>query len=211
MRLAFLSAPIVALALAAPLAAPADAAGVGLVLLHARNSFPTQFDGVIPRLEAAGYPTIAINACWSVRRTYAGTAAECQVDIDDAIAGLKGRGMDRFVIAGNDFGGMYALYYAGNHPEIAGVVAWGPRTFIRGSNDETLGLALRVEKRGGGRQEGVVGRGAAPPPQTRSSPSRGRTAPSPTSRGSSGRSPSRCCGWRPTTTSARATRRRASR
>ncbi len=151
MRLASSFALALGLALAAPLAAPADAAGVGLVLLHARNSFPTQFDLIVPRLAAAGYPAIAINACWSVRRTYPDTAEKCQGDIDVAIEGLKGRGLDRFVIAGNDFGGMFALYYAANHPAtVAGVVAWGPRAFVRTGNDANLEIALGLVKAGQG-------------------------------------------------------------
>jgi pimeloyl-ACP methyl ester carboxylesterase len=141
---------LVALLLWAALAFPADAAGIGVVLLHARNSFPTQFDGIVPRLAAAGYPAVAINACWSDKRTFAGTADACQADIDVAIAGLKARGMDRFVVAGNDFGGMYAFYYAGNHSGVAGVVAWGPRAFVRGGNDETLAIALSLQRAGQG-------------------------------------------------------------
>jgi pimeloyl-ACP methyl ester carboxylesterase len=147
MRLASSFALILGLAFAAP----ADAAGVGIVLLHARNSFPTQFDNIVPRLAAAGYPATAINACWSDKRTYPNTAQACQGDIDVAIEGLRGRGMDKFVIAGNDFGGMYALYYAGNHPTtVAGVVAWGPRAFVRGSNDANLAIALQLVKSGQG-------------------------------------------------------------
>jgi pimeloyl-ACP methyl ester carboxylesterase len=152
---------IVGLVLAAPIAAPAPAgaAGVGVVLLHARNSFPTQFDGIVPRLTAAGYQSVAVNACWSARRSFAGTAAACQSDVDAAIADLKARGMDKFVVAGNDFGGMYALYYAGNHPEIAGVVAWGPRATTRSGNDETLATALRAVKAGQGDKPGAFNDG----------------------------------------------------
>jgi pimeloyl-ACP methyl ester carboxylesterase len=151
MRLLSSIALLAGLAVATPLATPAEAAGIGLVLLHARSSFPTQFDRVLPRLMEAGYPAIAINACWSDKRTYPNTAEKCQSDIDVAIEGLKGRGLDRFVIAGNDFGGMYALYYAGNHPAtVAGVVAWGPRATVRGSNDANLALALSLVKSGQG-------------------------------------------------------------
>lgn len=140
-------------------AVPANAAGVGVVLLHARNSFPTQFDGIVPRLTAAGYPAVAVNACWSDRRTYGGTAAECQGDIDTAIADLKGRGMDSVVVAGNDVGGMFALYYAGNHPDIAGVVAWGPRAFVRTGNDANLALAISLQKAGQGDKKGAFNDG----------------------------------------------------
>ena len=147
------------LALAAPLATPATAAGIGVVLLHARNSLPSQFDAMLPRLEAAGYAGIGVNACWSARRTYGGTPSECQVDIDNAIAALKARGMDRFVIAGNDYGGMYALYYAASHPQIAGVVAWGPRANIRAANDETLQMALKLQKSGDGGKKGGLNDG----------------------------------------------------
>jgi dienelactone hydrolase len=150
MRFASLIAMVVGAGSSFLTTASADAAGIGIVVLHARNSMPVQFDGIVPRLAAAGYPAIAINGCWSDKRTFAGTAQECQSDIDVAIAGLKGRGMDRFVIAGNDFGGMYALYYASSHPELAGVVAWGPRAFVRGGNDETLALALSLQRAGHG-------------------------------------------------------------
>jgi pimeloyl-ACP methyl ester carboxylesterase len=150
MRISSLFAVVLGALLVAPSSGPADAAGIGVVLLHARNSFPTQFDRILPRLAAAGYPAIAINACWSDKRTFGGTAETCQSDIDVAIEGLRGRGMDRFVIAGNDFGGMYALYYAANHPTVAGVVAWGPRAFIRSGNDETLGIAYALQRAGQG-------------------------------------------------------------
>jgi dienelactone hydrolase len=149
---------LLGLALATPLGV-AEAAGTGVVLLHARNSMPPQFDGIVPRLAAAGYLTVAVNACWSDRRTYPATAEECQRDIDAAIGELRGRGMDRFVVAGNDFGGLYALYYAGNHPEIAGVVAWGPRIGRGGGNQESLATALRAVQAGEADRPGVFNNG----------------------------------------------------
>jgi dienelactone hydrolase len=155
----FWCALLIGVAAAAAAAAPAAAAGVGVVLLHARNSMPPQFDGIVPRLAAAGYPSVAVNACWSDRRSYPATAEECQRDIDAAIAELKGRGMDRFVIAGNDFGGLYALYYAGSHPEIAGVIAWGPRIGRGGGNQESLATALKAVQSGEGDKPGIFNNG----------------------------------------------------
>jgi len=63
------------------------------------------------------------------------------------------------VVAGNDFGGMFALYYAGNHPDIAGVVAWGPRAFVRTGNDANLALALSLQRSGQGDRKGAFNDG----------------------------------------------------
>src|SRR5215210_479921 len=96
--------------------APAAAAGVGVVLIHLRGGWPGEFDNIVPKLEAAGYATIAPEMCWSVHRLYPGTLDECQGDIDFTLADLKGRGVDRIVLAGHDLGGMAAAYYAARHP-----------------------------------------------------------------------------------------------
>jgi hypothetical protein len=160
MRLAACLALIAGLAAAAPLAVPAaDAAGIGIVLLHARGSWPGQFDDIVPKLQAAGYMTIAPEACWSVHRIYQGTVDECQGDIDVAIAGLKGGGADRIVLAGNDMGAMDALYYAGTHSGIAGVVAWGPRVVIRFPGDTDLVDATAMVKAGNGDKHGNFNNG----------------------------------------------------
>ena len=82
MRLTSSIAAILGLLFAVPIAAPADAAGIGIVLLHLRGGWPGEFENIAPKLEAAGYPTIAPEACWSVHRIYAGTVDECQGDID---------------------------------------------------------------------------------------------------------------------------------
>jgi pimeloyl-ACP methyl ester carboxylesterase len=159
MRLASSLALILALLFAAPLAVPADAAGIGVVLLHLRGGWPGEFENITPKLEAAGYPTIAPEACWSVHRIYAGTFDECQGDIDVAIAGLKGRGMDKIIVAGHDMGGLDAIYYAGTHPGVAGVIAWGPRANIRTNGDEDLTAALAMVKAGTGDRKGNFNNG----------------------------------------------------
>jgi dienelactone hydrolase len=161
MRLASSLALILGLALTAPLLAPraADAAGIGIVLLHARGSWPGQFDGVAPKLQAAGYATVAPEACWSVHRIYQGTVDQCQVDIDKAIATLKSGGADQIVLAGNDMGGMDALYYAGGHTGLAGIVAWGPRDVIRLPGDSDLTDAFNMVQAGNGDKRGNFNNG----------------------------------------------------
>src|SRR4051812_29516994 len=161
MRLITPLALILGLAFAGPLAvpAPADAAGTGIILLHARGSWPGFFDNIVPKLEAAGYPVIVPEACWSVHRIYGGTVDECQSDIDVAISGLKGRGMDRIVLAGHDMGGLDAIYYAGTHSGLAGLIVWGPRANIRFNGDEDLTTAVSMVKAGNGDKKGNFNNG----------------------------------------------------
>jgi pimeloyl-ACP methyl ester carboxylesterase len=159
MRLTAVLALILGAAFAAPLAAPANAAGTGIVLLHARGSWPGFFDNIVPKLEAAGYPVIVPEACWSVHRIYGGTVDQCQSDIDVAISGLKGRGMDKIVVAGHDVGGLDAIYYAGMHTGLAGLIVWGPRANIRLNGDEDLTTALAMVKAGNGDKKGNFNNG----------------------------------------------------
>jgi pimeloyl-ACP methyl ester carboxylesterase len=152
----------VALAVAAvvgPGLSSASAAGIGIVLVHFRSSWPGEFDNIRPKLEAAGYMTIAPEMCWSVFKLYGATLDECQKEIDVAIAGLKGRGADRIVVAGHDSGGMSALHYAGAHPELAGLIVWGPRANIRFNDDENLLTALAMVKAGDGDKKGNFNNG----------------------------------------------------
>src|SRR5262249_3687221 len=98
-------------------------------------------------------------ACWSVHRTYGGTVDQCLVDVDNAINALKAGGADRIVLAGNDMGGMNAIYYAGKHPHLAGLVLWGPRANIRFPGDEDLTNAYAAIKAGNGDKKGGFGNG----------------------------------------------------
>ena len=139
--------------------ASSSAAGIGIVLMHARGSWPGQFDGVVPKLQAAGYMVVAPEMCWSVHRIYPAPVENCQGDIDTAIAGLKAAGADQIVVAGNDMGGMDALYYAGTHPGLAGVVALGPRVVIRLPGDSDLTDAYAMVKSGTGDQHGNFNNG----------------------------------------------------
>jgi pimeloyl-ACP methyl ester carboxylesterase len=139
--------------------ASASAAGIGVVLVHFRGGWPGEFDNIVPKLQAAGYATIAPEMCWSVHKIYSASIDECQTDIDVAIAGLKGRGVDKIVLAGHDFGGLDVVYYANAHPGIAGVVAWGPRANIRSYLDEDLATANGMAAAGNGDKRGNFNNG----------------------------------------------------
>jgi pimeloyl-ACP methyl ester carboxylesterase len=155
-----LTAVILGLALAVGMGlASASAAGIGIVLIHLRGGWPGEFDNIVPKLEAAGYRTIAPEMCWSVHKLYSGTIDKCQEDIDVAIAGLKGRGMDKIILAGHDFGGMDVAYYAGTHPGVSGLIVWGPRVNIRAAGDEDLNIALAMIKAGNGDKKGNFNNG----------------------------------------------------
>jgi pimeloyl-ACP methyl ester carboxylesterase len=137
----------------------ASAAGIGVVLVHVRGGWPGAFDNVVPKIQAAGYPTIAPEMCWSVHKLYSGTIDECQGDIDVAIEGLKGRGVDKIVLAGHDLGGMDVVYYANRHPGVAGIIVWGPRANIRANGDEDLKVALAMVAAGEGTKHGNFNNG----------------------------------------------------
>src|SRR5215468_10431040 len=137
MRLVSPIALAVGLAIATPvISGPAAAAGIGIVLLHARGSWPGFFDNIAPQLQAAGYKTAAPELCWSVHRQYSDTVDPCQKDIDTAVASLKAAGADQIVLAGHDLGALDAIYYSETHPGIAAVVAWEPRQNIRFPDDD---------------------------------------------------------------------------
>ncbi len=139
--------------------ASASAAGIGVVLLHFRSGWPGEFDNIVPKLEAAGYATIAPEMCWSVHKIYASAIAQCQTEIDVAIAGLKGRGMDRIVLAGHELGGLDAALYASSHPELAGLIVWGPRSTVRSYQDEDLAVAAAMIAAGDGGKRGNFSNG----------------------------------------------------
>jgi len=129
---------------------PAAAEGIGVVLLHAGSSWPGEFDRLRPQLEEAGYAVETPETCWAVHRLYGGTVDACLIDIDAAIAGLRQEGNDTIFLAGHDLGALNALYYADSHPELAGVVVWGPRRGGRGGSNVDVETATRLMNAGAG-------------------------------------------------------------
>jgi dienelactone hydrolase len=129
-RLAWLAGVFVLLSTAL-----AQAAGIGIVLLHTNMTTSTSLVRSKAAIVGAGYDTETREMCWSERRLYDRPIDQCLDDITAAADALRQRGADQIVLAGHAMGGMVALYYAARHPgDIAGIVAFGPALSPRRPN-----------------------------------------------------------------------------
>ena len=59
-------------------------------------------------------------------RIYDAAFPDCLRDIDTAISALHASGARRIVLAGQSLGGLAALVYSVQHPDLAGVIALAP-------------------------------------------------------------------------------------
>lgn len=120
---------VAALALLGLPGAPAHArSDIGVVVLHGKQG--TGGDRTTaPFLRAltnAGYAVQAPTMCWSGSRIYDMAFPDCLREIDTAVAALRAAGARRIVVAGQSLGGLAALVYGAQHPELAGVVGLAP-------------------------------------------------------------------------------------
>ncbi len=113
-----------ALAASAMTASAADTTGV--VLLHGKTGMPGQMAKLASALTAAGYAVETPEMCWSKKRIFDETFADCLRDVDAAIITLKTNGASRIVVAGVSQGAMAAFAYGVAHPDIAGIVVMAP-------------------------------------------------------------------------------------
>jgi pimeloyl-ACP methyl ester carboxylesterase len=110
-------------------------AGAGtVVLLHARPTDRSMWDGLLPALAAAGWRAVAVDlpgygeAVVTGRRTITPWAAVLET--------LNALGVDRPVLVGNSLGAMVALQLAVAHPErVQGLVAVGYRPHGQPASD----------------------------------------------------------------------------
>lgn len=101
---------------------------VGVVVLHGKQGAPGDraIAPLIRDLMLAGYAVQAPQMCWSGNRIYDAAFPDCLRDIDTAIAALHASGARRIVLAGQSLGGLAALVYSVQHPDLAGVIALAP-------------------------------------------------------------------------------------
>jgi pimeloyl-ACP methyl ester carboxylesterase len=126
-------AALIMSALAAMTAATAQAQDkIGIVLMHGKQGMPMGRPPpmlglqLINGLKDAGYLVATPEMCWSRRRGLDKPFADCMKEIDDVIADLKGQGANAFIVGGMSQGGLVAIAYGAEHPEIHGVLAYGP-------------------------------------------------------------------------------------
>jgi pimeloyl-ACP methyl ester carboxylesterase len=117
-------AVVLAMALSTEASKAADA--IGVVLLHDKDSGPETLVELSGGLTAAGMSVEAPEMCWSHRRIYDRSFADCMLEVDAAIARLTGEGATRIVVGGIGLGALGAFAYGTGHPGLAGVIGIAP-------------------------------------------------------------------------------------
>ena len=106
---------------------PAFAGGpIGIVLLHGKTGMPGQMANLASSLSAAGYLVETPEMCWSKKRIFDKSLADCLLEVDAAVARLKAGGAARVVVAGTSQGAMAALEYGATRGGLSGIVAMAP-------------------------------------------------------------------------------------
>jgi len=142
--------------------ATADAAKIGVVLMHGNASWGGQFVTIRDKFIEAGYGLETPDMCWSDTRMYAGTPEACMADVDAAIERLREQGYEQFVVAGHSMGASNALFYGANHHEgtLAGIIAMSPRVGPRGRIHDPIGdMARELVAQGKGNEPTYFPRG----------------------------------------------------
>jgi pimeloyl-ACP methyl ester carboxylesterase len=123
-------APRLLFALFVPLAmgAPSRAAErIGIVFMHGEAGAPGRvIVGLTDALEKAGYLVSRPDMCWSARRSYEASFAECLSTVDDSIVRLKNLGATAIVVGGFGLGGNAAVAYGARHSGLLGIIAVAP-------------------------------------------------------------------------------------
>jgi esterase/lipase len=102
---------------------PAFAGGtIGIVLLHGKTGMPGAMTNLASVLTAAEYSVEAPEMCWSKKRIFDKTFADCLGEVDAAVARLRAKGASRIVVAGASQGAMGAFGYGATRSGLAGVI-----------------------------------------------------------------------------------------
>jgi pimeloyl-ACP methyl ester carboxylesterase len=110
---------------AMPSIAIGDEAKVGIVLLHG-NGHPTKhIEGLVRKLESSKFLVALPEMPWSENRRYDAPVDDAVGQVNAALDKLKELGAKKLFIAGHSKGGVFALYYASNHP-VDGLIAIAP-------------------------------------------------------------------------------------
>jgi pimeloyl-ACP methyl ester carboxylesterase len=126
----FVRALIALLAVAAsaamPSAAAAEAPPMGMVIMHGKGGSPTKLVAELAsELAGKGYLVANLEMPWSGRREYDVSVERAEVEVESALAALRGRGAQKVFVAGHSQGGVFAVYFASRHT-IDGVIAIAP-------------------------------------------------------------------------------------
>jgi dienelactone hydrolase len=106
--------------------AAAQAASLGVVLVHGKQGRGEQFVRIAEAMHEAGWLTERPEMCWSRARIYDRPYLDCLDDIDAAVARLRQRGAGDIVVVGMSLGGNAVLAYGALRNGIKGVIALAP-------------------------------------------------------------------------------------
>jgi pimeloyl-ACP methyl ester carboxylesterase len=122
------TAAVLAIALGAIIQAPAaePSPRIGVVVMHGKGGGPTKYvAGLASSLEEKGYLVANLEMPWSGNRSYDANVADAESQVESALGALRARGAAKLFIAGHSQGGLFALYFGGQHP-VDGVIAIAP-------------------------------------------------------------------------------------
>ena len=128
----------IALMLALPLAAPALADGIGVVVLHGKWDSPRGNVYDLTRaLEREGFLVAAPEMTWSGRRGYDKRLDEAMAEIDAAVKALRDKGATRVFVAGHSLGAAAAIRY-GARGSADGLIALSPGHYPEGKSFQSV-------------------------------------------------------------------------
>lgn len=101
-------------------------AEIGIVIMHGKSGSPaTHVFKLATALEGKGYLVANLEMPWSGRRHYDVNVDAAGQEVESALAALRSRGAKKLFVAGHSLGGLFALYFGGNHA-VDGIIAIAP-------------------------------------------------------------------------------------
>jgi pimeloyl-ACP methyl ester carboxylesterase len=99
---------------------------IGVVVMHGKGGSPAGHVAFLAAaLERQGYLVANLEMPWSERRSYDVSVADAATEVESALARLRSSGAARVFVAGHSQGGLFALYFGGQHP-VDGIIAIAP-------------------------------------------------------------------------------------
>jgi pimeloyl-ACP methyl ester carboxylesterase len=148
-------------ALAAPLAALAQAEAIGIVVMHGKGGSPAGLVADLAQtLETRGYLVANLEMPWSGRRNYDVPVGRAEDEVQAALAGLRGKGARKLFVAGHSQGGAFATHLAGRL-SVDGIIVIAPggdvsNRVFRQTVGESLTRARRLIAEGKGAERAAL-------------------------------------------------------
>lgn len=111
---------------AAESSANTGAGKIGIVLMHGKGGSPSKHVAdLAANLQGQGFLVANLEMPWSGRRDYDVDVGTAEKEVEAALSSLRNQGAAKLFVAGHSQGGLFALYFAGQHT-IAGIIAIAP-------------------------------------------------------------------------------------